>query len=93
MWKKKEDETAKPESSPLGKSPMEQLKERTIIRPSISITGELSGEEDLIIQGRVEGKISLDLQQENASVASSLRKGKKARFLKLLEKNATPRVT
>jgi len=72
---------------------MEQLKERTIIRPSISIKGELSGEEDLIIQGRVEGKISLDLQQENASVASSLRKGKKARFLKLLEKNATPRVT
>ena len=59
MWKKKEDETAKPESSPFGKSPMEQLKERTIIGPSISIKGTLSGKEDLIIQGRVEGKIDL----------------------------------
>ncbi len=67
-------------------------KERATIGPSISIKGELSGEEDVVIQG-VEGKINLDLQQENASVASSLRKGKKARFLKLLEKNATPRVT
>jgi hypothetical protein len=67
-------------------------KERATIGPSISIKGELSGEEDVVIQGRVEGKVSLDLQQDNASIASSLRRGKKARFLRLLEKNATPRV-
>ncbi len=69
MWKKKEDETAKPESSPLGKSPMEQLEERTIIRPSISIKGTLSGKEDVIIQGRVEGKI--DLKKNNITVDKS----------------------
>ncbi len=88
MSKESKDDNFTPESSPLGKSPME--KERATIGPSISIKGELSGEEDVVIQGRVEGKISLDLQQDNASVASSLRKGKKARFFRLLEKNATP---
>jgi len=69
MWKKKEDETAKPESSPLGKSPVEQLKELAIIGRSISIKGELSGKEDLIIQGRVEGKI--DLKKNNITVDKS----------------------
>ena len=69
MWKKKDDETAKPEASPLGKSPMEQLKERAIIGPSISIKGTLSGKEDLIIQGRVEGKI--DLKKNNITVDKS----------------------
>jgi len=69
MWKKKEDENPKPESPPLGKSPMEQLKERAIIGPSISIKGTLSGKEDLIIQGRVEGKI--DLKKNNITVDKS----------------------
>ena len=69
MWKKKEDETAKPEASPLGKSPMEQLKEQAIIGPSIRIKGTLSGKEDLIIQGRVEGKI--DLKKNNITVGKS----------------------
>ncbi len=67
--KKKEDEHPKPESPPLGKSPMEQLKERVLIGPSISIKGELSGEEDLMIQGRVEGKI--DLKKNNITVGKS----------------------
>ncbi len=53
MWKKKEDETAKPESPPLGKSPIAQSKEQAIIGRSISIKGTLSGKEDLLIQGRV----------------------------------------
>jgi len=69
MWEKKEDEHPKPESSPLGKSPMEQLKERTIIGPSISIKGTLSGTEDLIIKGRVEGKI--ELKKNNITVDKS----------------------
>ena len=69
MWEKKEDKTAKPESPPLGKSPVEQLKELTIIGPSIRIKGTLSGKEDLIIQGRVEGKI--DLKKNNITVDKS----------------------
>jgi len=66
MWKKKEDENSESESPPLGKSPMGQLKEQAIIGPSISIKGTLSGKEDLIIQGRVEGRI--DLKKNNITV-------------------------
>ncbi len=69
MWKRTEDENLEPESPPLGESPMEQLKERAIIGPSISIKGTLSGKEDLIIQGRVEGKI--DLKKNNITVGKS----------------------
>lgn len=38
---------------------MAQLKERAIIGSSINVKGTLGGEEDLIIQGHVEGKIKL----------------------------------
>ena len=69
MWKKTKDENSKPKSPPLGKSPIEQLKEQSVIGRSISIKGELSGEEDLIIQGRVEGKI--DLKKNNITVDKS----------------------
>ena len=66
MWKKTKDEISKPKSPPLGKSPIEQLKAPAVIGPSISLKGELSGEEDLMIQGRVEGKI--DLKKNNVTV-------------------------
>ena len=66
MWKKTKDEHSKPHSLPLGRNPIEQLKEQAVIGRSISIKGELSGEEDLIIQGRVEGKI--DLKKNNVTV-------------------------
>ena len=69
MWKKTKDENSKPKSPPLGESPIEQLKEQSVIGRSISIKGELSGEEDLIIQGRVEGKI--DLKKNNITVEKS----------------------
>ena len=48
---------------------MEQLKERAIIGSSIRIKGTLSGKEDLMIQGRVEGKI--DLKKNNITVGKS----------------------
>ena len=41
------------------KPPMEQLIENTIIGTSISVKGELTGEEDLTVQGQVEGQIDL----------------------------------
>ncbi len=69
MWKKTKNENSKPKSPPLGKSPIEQLKEQSVIGRSISIKGEISGEEDLIIQGRVEGKI--DLKKNNITVDKS----------------------
>jgi len=66
MWKESKDDNSKPESPPLGKSPIEQSKEQAVIGPSISIKGELSGEEDLMIQGRVEGTI--ELKNNNVTV-------------------------
>ena len=69
MWKEKKEENSKPESPPLGKSPVDQLREWAIIGPSIRIKGTLSGKEDLIIQGRVEGKI--DLKKNNITVDKS----------------------
>jgi cytoskeletal protein CcmA (bactofilin family) len=65
-WKTREDENAEPESPTLEKSPTEQLQEQTFIGPSVSIKGELSSKEDLIIQGRVEGEI--DLKKNNVNI-------------------------
>lgn len=39
---------------------MEQIKERAIVGHTIVIKGNLSGDEDLTVQGRVEGKIELN---------------------------------
>src|SRR6185436_11659829 len=40
--------------------------ERATIGPSIFIKGDLTGDEDLVIEGRVEGKV--DLKQNNVTV-------------------------
>jgi cytoskeletal protein CcmA (bactofilin family) len=42
---------------------------RATIGPSILIQGDLSGEEDLVIEGRVEGKV--DLKQNNLTVGTN----------------------
>lgn len=61
MWKKSEEEQSpQPKefsSKPL--SPVQQLKERAIVGHSISIQGDITGQEDLVVHGKVEGKISL----------------------------------
>jgi cytoskeletal protein CcmA (bactofilin family) len=43
--------------------------ERATIGPSIFIKGDLSGDEDLVIEGRVEGKV--DLQQNNVTIGKN----------------------
>jgi cytoskeletal protein CcmA (bactofilin family) len=43
--------------------------ERATIGPSIFIKGDLAGEEDLVIEGRVEGKV--DLKQHNVTVGKN----------------------
>jgi cytoskeletal protein CcmA (bactofilin family) len=67
--RKRKGENSNPESQPLEKSPIEQLQEKTFIGRSVSIKGELSGEEDLTIQGRVEGKIVS--KQNNVTIGES----------------------
>jgi cytoskeletal protein CcmA (bactofilin family) len=69
MWKKPGDEKSESATPSVRKIPMEQLKERATIGPSIIIKGTLAGEEDLMIQGQVEGKI--DLKNNNITVGKN----------------------
>jgi len=69
MWKKPEEENAELPAQKFKKSPIEQLKEKAVVGPSIKIKGELTGEEDLMIQGRVEGRI--ELKKNNVTVGKS----------------------
>ena len=67
MWKKSEPEV--PQSQPVPasqarssheqRSSAPQSRERAMIGPTISIKGNLTGEEDLLIEGRLDGKIEM----------------------------------
>ena len=67
MWKKSEPEESHPQPAPASQAqpapaqrntmPQSQSKERAVIGPTVFIKGDLSGDEDLLIDGRVEGKI------------------------------------
>lgn len=65
MWKKTEPETPQTEFAK-PKASVNPLKERATVGSSILVKGDLSGEEDLLIQGRVEGRI--DLKNYNLTV-------------------------
>jgi cytoskeletal protein CcmA (bactofilin family) len=66
MWKKPEEENSELPAQRSKKTPIEQLKQKAVVGPSIQIKGELTGEEDLVIQGRVEGRI--ELKKNNVTV-------------------------
>ena len=71
VWKKTEVERSQPESASPRSSEVDSPKQEAIIGPSIFVKGDLSGDEDLIIQGKVKGKV--DLKQHNITVG---RKGR-----------------
>ena len=56
-------------SSPVASEPPRRSTTGATIGPSIFIKGDLSGEEDLVIEGRVEGKV--DLKQNNVTVGKN----------------------
>lgn len=67
MWKKEEEQTAQPraESTPRVSRPQTASTAstgsgRATIGPSISIKGDVTGSEDLLIQGRVDGSVTLE---------------------------------
>ncbi len=67
MWKKDEATPGAPrqaEAAPRPETPRRTSAgtERATIGPSITIKGEVTGDEDLLIQGRVEGSVALELQ-------------------------------
>src|SRR5436305_15347877 len=49
--------------------PPRRTGDRATIGPSIFIKGDLAGEEDLVIEGRVEGKV--DLKQHNVTIGKN----------------------
>lgn len=59
MMKNRKDISYGSVSRTSGESPSESSQDATIISESIHIKGEISGQEDLTIQGRVEGTIAL----------------------------------
>ncbi len=71
MFKKPEGEYQQPEQPIIvpRSNPIEPRREGATIGPSISIKGDLTGEEDLIIQGRVEGKV--DLKQNSVTIGKN----------------------
>ena len=83
VWKKSDDQpNSYSEPAPAAPRPMtaapaasgpapepRRSGERATIGPSIIIRGDLSGGEDLVIEGRVEGKV--DLKQHNVTVGKS----------------------
>jgi len=71
MWRKSDSEPEPPAPSPSrpsssGPGPSRRGNERAIIGPSITIHGDVTGEEDLVIQGKVDGKV--DLKQHNVTI-------------------------
>jgi cytoskeletal protein CcmA (bactofilin family) len=85
VWKKNDDPpTHHPEPTPVPPRPLatapstptpsnpeppRRSSTGATIGPSIFIKGDLSGEEDLVIEGRVEGKV--DLKQNNVTVGKN----------------------
>ena len=69
MWKKKENEAPtptpvsepepKPKPTPSRPAAPSTRTERAVIGPTVRIKGEISGEEDLVVQGKIEGKIEV----------------------------------
>jgi cytoskeletal protein CcmA (bactofilin family) len=55
-----------PTSTTTAPEPQRRPSDRATIGPSIFIKGDLTGDEDLVIEGRVEGKV--DLKQNNVTV-------------------------
>lgn len=77
-WNKRDDQPSYPEPAPAAPRPTtapavstaapepRPSTGRATIGPSIIIKGDLSGDEDLVIEGRVEGKV--DLKQHNVTI-------------------------
>ena len=74
MWNKREEESVRPSSTPLATVPPPSggdRREAVGIGPSIAIVGDVTGEEDLTILGRVEGKI--DLPKHSVTIGQGAR--------------------
>ena len=74
MWKQTDSKEPQAPLQPQGagspqRNPLTPPRERALIGPTILIKGDLSGEEDLLIEGRVEGKI--ELKKHNVTIGKN----------------------
>jgi cytoskeletal protein CcmA (bactofilin family) len=77
MWNKREEEPIRPSAAAQAAAPQTsatsaaaaERRETAGIGPSITIVGDVTGDEDLTVLGRVEGKI--DLPQHSVTVGQS----------------------
>lgn len=77
IWKKSESEETPARDHPQPQPPsasatrfqQQPARERATIGPTIEIRGNLTGNEDLLIEGRIEGKI--ELQQHSVTVGKN----------------------
>ena len=68
MWNKREEEPIRPAAAPHAALPPRR-EQQPGMGPSISIVGDITGDEDLTVLGRVRGKI--DLPQHTVTVGES----------------------
>ena len=66
MWTKKDLEVEENLDQFAPVAPVEKVYDKAVIGPSITIKGELSGSEELMIQGQVQGTV--DLKQNSVTV-------------------------
>jgi cytoskeletal protein CcmA (bactofilin family) len=75
MWKKDDDVEPEPvrpiqkPSIPERRASVQQTAERATVGPSIAIRGDISGDEDLLILGKVEGTV--DLKEQSVTIGPS----------------------
>lgn len=89
MWKKEEDQTPRPATpAPKATTPTAEAPRATsgragyaTIGPSIVIRGEVSGDEDLVIQGHVDGSISLGLHSVTVGNGGRVKAGIRGRVI------------
>jgi cytoskeletal protein CcmA (bactofilin family) len=77
IWKKSETDEASAQAqspsqgppAPLPRSAPQAVKEHALIGPTIEIKGNLGGDEDLLVEGQIEGKI--ELRQHSVTIGKS----------------------
>ena len=72
-----QDNFAAPASTPAGSG------RTALIGPGIHINGEISGDENLVIEGRVDGKIRLDLHQVEVGQSGCVKADISAKVIKI----------
>jgi cytoskeletal protein CcmA (bactofilin family) len=71
MWKKTDasSPTVEQPIAPQPPAPQQVVRESGVIGPSITIKGDISGDGDLVIQGRVEGRV--ELRRNNITIGKN----------------------